>query len=95
MNPEVIKVLAELGVGAVALLMFYKIINKILTDRRKDRNNDSELWRTEIKEGRTEVQGVLKELTSAINTANQIEALHERTLGLVHKPSEENNKKGE
>lgn len=47
---EVIKVLTELGVGGVALFMFYKMNTKQNDNHREDRKQDSELWRNELKE---------------------------------------------
>ena len=77
-DPEIIKLVLEGGGTVVALVLFYKIMQRMSEEHRKDRKEDGELWRTEFKEARNETRQdrektdrVLESLTTVIQEINR------------------------
>lgn len=70
MDIELWKTIAELGIGGVALLMFYKLITKQNDNHREDRKTDSEMWRQYLREKSDRSNAVIQELTSVIREIN-------------------------
>ena len=68
MDIDIFSIVAELGISAVALFMFYKILERTQRDHREDRTRDNELWREETKTARDKTDEVIKELTNVIRT---------------------------
>lgn len=66
MNVEIINSVIQLGLGGLALYLFYMIVSNITKQHSKERREDSELWRNELRDRGEKTDAVIKELTNVI-----------------------------
>lgn len=70
-TPEIFTEFAELGLGGIALVLFYKMMTKQQDEHRVDRKKDSELWRKEIHKRSEQTNKILKDVVRVIEQVNE------------------------